>query len=178
VIALFHRRDVAPTDVLAQLPKDERIVSWADVAGGGVVLASPAGLWWPERGCMRLIGWQYVTKARWQERTLSVIEAQVVDELLLVDQPVVSAVLSRPRDLPPTVRKRVEANVVRSELGAIVGGTARFVARRIPGQDGVRWWARLEPGTPDSPQIRSAVRARLAVLAAAWENERETAQRW
>jgi hypothetical protein len=166
---LFARRDAPPAEVLAQLPRDERVVSWADVLGGAVVIATPAGLWWPQDGARRLIAWQHITKATWQARTLQVIEADVVDGLLLVDREPVAVDLAVPRDLPPVVRKRIEANVVRSELLGIVGGKARFVARRIPGQDGVRWWARLEDGTPDTPQIRSALSARLAILRAEHE---------
>jgi hypothetical protein len=163
---LFHRKDAPPAEVVAQLPKDERIVSWADVRGGGVVLASPLGLWWPSADGLRLIGWQYVTKATWQDGVLRVIEADVVDDLLLADRAPVVADLEVPRDLPPVVRKRVEANVVRSELLAIPGGAARFVARRTPGRDGLQWWARLEPGTPDTEPVRAAVSERLAILRA------------
>lgn len=164
---LFHRRDAPPADVIALLPKDERAVSWADVRGGGVVLASPRGLWWPTSdGGLRLIGWQYITKATWQDGALRVIEADVVEDLLLVDRPPVALALEVPRDLPPVVRKRIESNVVRSELLTIGGGGARFVARRIPGQDGLQWWARLEPGTPDSEPVLAAVSARLAILRA------------
>jgi hypothetical protein len=76
------------------------------------------------------------------------------------------ATLSRPRDLPPTIRKRVEANIVRSELLTIGGGAVRFVGRRLPGRDGVSWWARLEPGTRDTERVRAAIRARLAILRA------------
>jgi hypothetical protein len=166
---LFARRDAPPAEVLAQLPRDERVVSWADVAGGGVVVATPAGVWWPHDDQQRLIAWQYITKATWQARRLEVTEADVVDDLLLVDREPVALDLEVPRDLPPVVRKRIEANVVRSELLGIVGGKARFVARRIPGEDGVRWWARLEEGTPDTAQIRSAVNARLTILRAEHE---------
>ena len=169
-MALFHRRDRPPPDAVASLPAGERVVSWADlVGGGGVVLASPAGLWWPGASAARLIGWQYVSKAVWQGRTLTVIEADVVDDLLMVDRPAVAAELAVPRDLPPVVRKRVEANVVRSQVLPITGGAARFVARRVPGQDGLRWWARLEAGTPDTDQVRSAVVARLTLLRAEHE---------
>ena len=163
---LFHRKDIPPPEVIAHLPKDERVVSWADVLGGSVVLATPAGLWWPDGSGYRLIAWPHITKATWQERTLKVVEAEVVDDLLLVDKAPVAADLEVPRDLPPVVRKRIENNVVHSELVGVVGGNARLVARRIPGQDGVRWWARLEDGTPDTAQIRSAITARLAVLRA------------
>jgi hypothetical protein len=163
---LFHKRDDPPADVVAQLPRGERIVSWADLEGGGVVLASPAGLWWPTDDGHRLIGWERVIKAIWRDGRLTVIEADVVDDLLLVDRIPVAVALAVPRDLPPVVRKRVEANVVRSELLGVGGGAARFVARRVPGRDGVQWWARLEDGTPDTPEVRAAVAARLAILRA------------
>jgi hypothetical protein len=168
---LFHRRDTPPADVVAQLPSDERVVSWADVADGGALLATPAGLWWPDESPPRLIGWQNVSKAVWRDARLTVTEADVVDDLLIVDRDPVSVEIAVPRDLPPVVRKRVEANVVRSEVHPVPGGAARFVARRIPGQDGVRWWARLEPGTADTPQVRTEVSARLALLRAEHEAE-------
>jgi hypothetical protein len=163
-VKLFHRREEPPAEALAQLPRDERVVSWADVAGG-VVLASPSGLWWPQHADqLRLIAWQHVTKAIWRDERLGVIEAEVVDDLLLVDRDPVWVEVSVPRDLPPTVRKRVESNVVQSQVHPVVGGTARFVARRIPGEDGVRWWARLEDGTPDLPEVRASVVERITVL--------------
>jgi hypothetical protein len=34
------------------------------------------------------------------------------------------------------------------------------------------WWARLEPGTPDGDEVRSAVAARIARMRADWEAER------
>lgn len=166
---LFGRREVPPPDVVAQLPPDDRVVSWADVVGGGVVIATPSGLWWPDDGAHRRIGWQHITKAVWQDGVLSVIEADVQDELLLVDRAPIAAAFEVPRDLPPVVRKRIETNVVRSELMPVSGGNARLVGRRIPGRDGVQWWARLEDGTPDSEPVRSAVREALAVFRAEYE---------
>jgi hypothetical protein len=170
-MALFHRREAPPRDVVRRLPGGERIVSWADTAAGEVVLETPSGLWWPDGAAHRLIGWQHVDKATWRDGTLTVTEAVVVDDLLLVDQDPVSAVLQTPRNLPPTVRKRVEANVAHSRVLAITGGSARFVARRVPGRDGLVWWARLESGTPDTAQVRSAVAGRLAGLRAEWDAE-------
>jgi hypothetical protein len=176
-MGLFHRRDAPPSDLLGLLEPDERVLAWADVAGGGAVLATPLGLWWPAPDGPRRIGWQFVIKATWRDGRLSVIEADLVDELLLVDRPPLTAEIERARDLPPTVRKRVEANVVRSQVLPIAGGSARFVARRVPGQDGLRWWARLEDGTRDSAAVRSALALRVAELRAAWDEE-QAAQRW
>jgi hypothetical protein len=174
-MGLFHRRDVPPREALVGLPRTERVVSWADLDGGAVVVATPSGLWWPGPEGLRLIGWQHVSKAIWQGRNLVVTEAEVVDDLLIVDRPPVQVALARPRDLPPTVRKRVEANVVRSEVLPIAGGRARFVGRRVPGENGVRWWARLENGTPDTAAVRAAVSARVAVLRAEWDERSGTA---
>lgn len=163
----LSRRETPPVDVIAALPRDERVLSWGDVdasTGGGVVLASPRGLWWPGAGEPRCIGWQFVNKAVWRDDVLSIDEAELVDDLILVDRPTVSVRLSVPRDLPPTVRKRVEANVVRSEVHPLPGGAGRFVARRIPGRDGVSWWVRLEQGAVDTAPVRAAIADRLAVL--------------
>ncbi len=148
------------------LDKHERVLSWADVDDDTVVAATSRGIWWPDAEGYRLIAWQYVDKATWRDGWLRVIEADVVDDELLVDRPAVSVALATPRDLPPTVRKRVEANIVGRELLEFGGGAVRFVARRRPGRDGVTWWAHLEPGTRDTDALRSAVRARLAILRA------------
>jgi hypothetical protein len=108
--------------------------------------------------------WELLDKAVWRDGILTVTEADVVDDALLRDRPPVAAQLSTPRDLPPVVRKRVEGTIVKTELVAVTGGAVRFVARRRPGRDGVVWWARIEPGTPDTAPLRSAVTARLAIL--------------
>lgn len=147
--------------MLEAIPKHERIVAWADGADGTIVAVTPRGIWWPEGDGHRLIGWQYVDKAIWRDDLLTVVQADVVDDVLLVDRAPVSLAIVTPRDLPPTVRSRVETNVVRSEVQPVPGGSARFVARRIPGRDGVVWWARLEAGTRDDAQVRASVVARL-----------------
>jgi hypothetical protein len=163
----FAPREKPPAEVVDAVGKDERVVSWADTADGGAVVVTPSGLWWPDGDGLRCMQWQHIDKVIWQDGRLFVIEADVVDDLLLVDRPQVSVALTKPRDLPPTVRKRVEANIVRTELVSVPGGAVRFVGRKQPGRDGVTWWARLDPGTPDSEDLRSAVRARVKILRAA-----------
>jgi hypothetical protein len=160
-------RERPPAALLERLEAHERVLSWADTDGGSddaVVAATPRGLWWPGNDGLRLVFWQHVVKAVWRDGRLAVIEADVVDDELLVDRPAVRAVLTRPRDLPPTVRKRVELNIVDRQLVQFDGVPVRFVARRLPGRDGVQWWAHLEPGARDTAALRSAVRARLAIL--------------
>ncbi|HET6877471.1 MAG TPA: hypothetical protein VFH38_08080 [Jatrophihabitans sp.] len=165
-MALFRRRERPPEDLLAMLEPSERAVSWADAVGETVVLASSLGLWWPFPDGPRRMPWQLVDKVVWRDGIISVTEADVVDDLLLVDRPAVSARLATPRDLPPVVRRRVENNIVRRELLQVTGGAARIVARRQPGRDGAVWWARLEPGTPDTAPLRAAIRARIDLLRA------------
>ena len=158
------RRERPPADLVAALPSDERWISWADGPDGAVVLATNRGLWWPGDGASEFIGWQHVDKAVWRDGVLTVTAADVVDDLLLVDRAPLAIELVTPRNLPPTVRQRVEANVVRSEVHPVTGGSARFVARRVPGRDGVVWWARLEPGTRDSGEVRAQVARRIELL--------------
>jgi hypothetical protein len=161
---IFRRRERPPGELAARLDRDEHIVSWAQTDAGAVA-ASNRGMWVP---AYRRIGWEVVDKAIWRDGVLSVTEAELVDDLLLRDLPPIHLRLTVPRDLPPTVRRRVEASVVRSEVLPVTGGVARFVARRIPGRDGVSWWARLEPGTRDTEQTRASVRIRRDELAAQW----------
>jgi hypothetical protein len=159
---LFHR-DRPPDSVLALFDAHERAVSWADTADGEVVVATQLGLWWPFVEGMRRISWQRISKAVWQDGALAVVEGDVEDGVIS-DRPVVSARLTTPRDLPPVVRKRVNLNIVKTELVSVGGGAVRFVQRRIPGADGAEWSARLEPGTPPTAETIAAVRARLARL--------------
>jgi hypothetical protein len=161
---IFRRRERPPRDLVAQLNRDERIVSWADTDAGAVA-ATNRGLWVP---AYRRIGWELVDKAIWRDGVLTVTEAELVDDLLLRDLPSIHLLLTVTRDLPPTVRRRVEASVVRSEVLPVSGGAARFVARRVPGRDGVSWWARLEPGTRDTDATRTSVRSRRDQLVAQW----------
>jgi hypothetical protein len=153
---MLRRRDKQIAHVERLLAREDRVVSWA-VTEDDVVVASRLGLWWPAEGGHRRIGWALIDKAVWDSGRLTVTEAEVVDGLFLVEQAPVWVTLTEPRDLPPTVRKRVESSVAQSELAPLPGGSGRFVARRVPGQDGLTWWCRLQPGTPDDPEVREAV---------------------
>ncbi len=184
---LFGRRETPPSDALAHLPRDERVVSWADLPDGSVVLASPSGLWWPDGDEHRLIAWPHIIKAVWRDGALTVFEADVVDDLLLVDREPVAAELAVPRDLPPVVRKRIEANVVHSagasgawRLGAVRCATrprsgrapmvgaprGRHAGRRASARSGRA--AARPAGCPTRRRVSSArvraVRARLEEL--------------
>jgi hypothetical protein len=154
---------IAPVEKL--ITREDRVVSWAR-AGEDVVVATRLGLWWPSDSGHRMIGWQLISKAVWDAGSLTVIEAEVVGELFLVDRAPVTVALTETRDLPPTVRKRVELSVAQSELITLPDGSGRFVGRRVPGQDGLTWWCRLEPGTADDDRTRAAVQEIIEAIAA------------
>jgi hypothetical protein len=156
-VRLIQRRPRPPAEIVALLDPSDRVVSWAVVESGAVVLASRFGLWWPFADGTRRVGWELIDKASWQDGTLTLTEADLVDDLLLLDRAPVSVRLSEPRDLPPTIRKRVESSVVSSEQVSGGGVVMRVVGRRVPGRDGVSWWARLEAGTADTTETRAIV---------------------
>jgi hypothetical protein len=155
-VKLFSR-DQPPAAVRALLDRDDRVVSWAPTVDGGVLMASRFGLWWPFPDGQRRINWELIDKATWHDATVTVVEADLVDDLLLIDRDPVSVELSAARDLPPTIRQRVQSGVVSSELVTGGGVSMRVVGRRVPGRDGVSWWARLEPGIADTPEVRAII---------------------
>lgn len=154
---LFTRRERPPAEVVALLTPTDRIVSWAPTTDGPALVASRLGLWWPTVDGPRRIGWELIDKATWQGNSVTVVEADLMDDLLLVDRAPVSVELAEARDLPPIIRQRVQSGVVSSELVASAEVAMRVVGRRVPGRDGVSWWARLEPGTSDTPEVREIV---------------------
>jgi hypothetical protein len=173
-MALLSRRPRPPAEVVNRLEPEERVLAWASVDGGAgtAVVATNRGLWWPEAEGPRRIGWEFVAKAVWRDSALTVTEAQV-DDVILIELAPKSVRIAEPQNLPPTVRKRVESSVVRSEVAFVEGGSALFVGRRVPGRDGVSWWARLEGNTPDTELTRESIRARIEVLASAWQADRQ-----
>jgi hypothetical protein len=60
----------------------------------------------------------------------------------------------------------VERSIGRWEQVHVPGGTGRIVGRRRPEVDGLRWTARLDTGTPDTPAARAVLVDYLARIAA------------
>lgn len=162
-MALFGRRLRPPPGLRALLAPDERLLAIAD-DGPAAVAASQFGLWLPAEPGWRRIGWEQVVKATWAEAGLQVIEG-VLDAGLVTDLPAVTVRLTEPRNLPVVVKARVEASIARWEQVRVPGGTARIVARRKPGVDGLLWTARLDTGTPDSTAAREALLGYLDQIA-------------
>lgn len=164
-----------PAAVRAVVGANERILAWAGVRDNDqrFVVATNRGLWWPDEPA-RLILWHLITKVIWSDGVLAVTEAELADDLLLVDHDPATVRLDDPDPLQPLreerdrvpvvgdpakltkiIRQRVEGSVVQTHLIRLSEGSARVVARKVSGSDGLAWWARLEPGTPDSEAARS-----------------------
>ncbi len=153
-----------PAELRDRLDGGERLLALAD-DGPASVGASQLGLWLPTDGGWRRIGWDDIVKATWSEAGLEVVEGR--DEAgVVLDLPPLRYRLSEPRNLPAVVRQRVEHSIARWEQVRVPGGTARIVARRRPGQDGLRWTARLDAGTPDSAEAREVLAGYLGRLRA------------
>ena len=153
---LFGRREQPPAEALAALDRDERVVSWGSAAGGGAVLATPLGLWLP--GATERISWHLIDKATWQDGVLSVVAARDTGDGVLDELPARSVRIAVPRDLPQTVRSRVERTIASTRYYRLpTGSGVRVVGRRVPGRDGVSWQLVFDPGVDrDDPAVRTA----------------------
>ena len=153
-----------PAGLRSRLDGGERLLAVAE-DGPATVAASQLGLWLPADGSWQRIGWDDIVKATWSEAGLEIIEGRDEDGIV-VDEPPRRYRLGEPRNLPSVIRQRVEHSIARWEQVRVPGGTGRIVARRRPGQDGLRWTARLDVGTPDSAPAREALAGYLAQVQA------------
>ena len=152
---LLGRRERPPAEALTRLDPDEQVVSWATAADGGAVLATRLGLWLP--AAAERIPWHLVDKATWREGTLTVVAARDSGDGVLAELPPRSVRIAVPRDLPPTVRARVERTIASTRHYRLPGGGVRVVGRRVPGQDGLSWQLVFDRGVDrDDPAVRGA----------------------
>jgi hypothetical protein len=140
------------------LDRDERVVSWA-TADSGTVVATQRGLWLPDPDDPdgpRRIPWHLVDKAIWRAGTLTLIVAVDTGGGVLAEQRPRSVRLTEPRDLPPTVRVRVERSIGYTRHHRLVpAGGVRVVGRRVAGRDGLSWQLVFDADTdPDDPLLR------------------------
>jgi hypothetical protein len=163
-VRLFHRPEKAPPEAVARLDPDERVVSWAPVSGGAVV-ATPLGLWLP--GHPDRLPWHLIDKATWQGGILTLIPAVDAGDGVLVEQPPRAVRLDHPRDIPQTVRVRVQKAIAFTRHHPLPGPEGRgvrrgvrVVGRRVPGRDGVTWQLVFDDGVDrDDPAVRAAAAA-------------------
>jgi hypothetical protein len=145
-----------PEDATRPLDRGERVVAWAVADGGGTVVATQLGLWLPAPDGPQRIPWHLVDKAVWRAGTLTVTAAEDTGGGVLTELPPRTVRLAEPRDLPPTVRTRVERSIGYTQHHRLApAGGVRVVGRRVPGQDGLSWQLVFDPGTdPNDPLLR------------------------
>lgn len=156
------RRPRPPAEVTERLERDERLLAWGRTTDGGVVVATPKGLWVPDG---RRIGWHEIVKAAWADDALTVTCGRITDDPDFVeDIPPRTWALDQPGTIPNVVRIRVNRSVAVTEHHELQpSGGVRIVGRRISGRDGLSWFARCDPGTDrHRPEVRSQVAALLA----------------
>ena len=155
---LFRRPERPPAEALTPLDRDERVVSWATAWGDGAVLATPLGLWLP--AATERLPWHLIDKATWKESVLSVVPAVDGGDGVLTEQPARTVRLTVPRDLPQTVRVRVQKAIAFTRHHPLPGDGrrgVRVVGRRVPGRDGVSWQLVFDPGVDvTDPLVRAA----------------------
>jgi hypothetical protein len=151
------KRERAPAEAVRRLDRDERVVSWASTVDGDTVVATPLGLWMPGPGGAERLPWHLVDKVTWRDRVLTVTVATDSGGGVLDEQPPRSARLARPRDLPQTVRVRVERGIAFTRHHPLPhGGGVRVVGRRVPGRDGLTWQLVFDAGVDrNDPEVRS-----------------------
>lgn len=133
------RRSRPPDEAAARLDPDERVLAWAATPEGSAVVATPLGLWLP--GAERN-SWHLVTHVVWTGATLTVTSAEEVEPTVLENVAPVSVTLVEPGNLPETVQQRFYSSRTQTARHPLPGGGGVIiVARRVPGVDGLRWYA-------------------------------------
>lgn len=129
-----------PERLKESLADGEEILAVAEVGTGGHLAVSALGLWIPDGGEPRRIGWHLVSKAVWQGDALTVTEAEESGlagrAIVLTDKEPRRFVLARPGRIPHMVRQRVEGAIRSRYRKDLAGGGAWFVVRKVPGTDG------------------------------------------
>src|SRR6266568_3498634 len=75
VLSRLWRRERPPPEALGRLDSDERVVSWAALDDGSVVVATQRGLWLPATDGGERVLWHLVDRAVWREGTLTLVTA-------------------------------------------------------------------------------------------------------
>jgi hypothetical protein len=150
-VSLFRRRKL-PAAKRPPLADDERILAFAGATGEAVVVVTNLGLWLPGISGPTRLGWHEIHKATWSGRALRVVPAyEAADHgsyAEMTDAEPLSVTLLDPDKVPEQVRVRVTKSVAYTSRHPLPGGGVLVAARRIPGQDGLRWTVRYDPGTP------------------------------
>ena len=155
------RRPGVPAAARSRLDADERVLAWALTAADDALVVTPQGLWlpWVDR-----IPWHLVTHVTWSGTTLTVTAAAEVSPGVLENLPPVSVRLPEPGTVPETVQQRFYGSRRFSARHRLSGGDGVIiVARRVPGVDGLAWYAVYDdPAQREDPVAAAEVERLLA----------------
>jgi len=157
VLGRLLRRERPPAEAVGRLDPDERVLSWATLGDGSAAVATQRGLWLPGPGGVERLPWHLVDKAVWRNGTLTVTVAVDPGNGVLQEQPARAVRLATPRDLPPTVRARVQRSIGYTRHHPLrPAGGVHVVGRRVPGRDGLTWQLVFAPETDrNDPLLRA-----------------------
>jgi hypothetical protein len=148
----------APPGFTGTLDDEEHVLAVGGLADGELV-ATSLGLWVPAGDEVRRIGWHLISKATWDQGTLTVIEARerarAGDAVLLADLPARRFEVTRPGKLPQVVHARVTGSIRSRHRRELPGGGVWFVQRKVPGT-GIVLQVRADPGTDERAVERLA----------------------
>src|SRR4051794_17155902 len=120
----WWRRRRLPAAQRPELGRDERIVGWAEAAGGASVVVTDLGLWLP--GTPARLGWYEIHKATWSGRELAIVASREVGTgdgyAVVVDQPGSVHTLLDPGNVPMQVRVRVTKSIAYTQHHPLSGG--------------------------------------------------------
>jgi hypothetical protein len=144
-------REGAPAGSVGSLLPDEHVLASAALTGGGHLVVTSHGLWFPDGQAPRFVGWHLVSKAAWQGGAIVLVEAvegETVDNVvLLADRPPRRLGLAEPGRVPKVVHERVTGSIRSRHHRELPGGGAWFVQRKVAGRDGFVLQVRPDPGT-------------------------------
>ena len=166
---LLRRGTQVPAEVLAQLPRGERVLAAAPATDGTWLLGTRDALHLVRSLSVEpveTIPWQQVERAEW-DRDSERLRVSEVGEYG-VRRPVHELAVTDPGTLLAFVRERVTASVV-LQRRVVVSGRSGFtvIARRAPNGTGELSWAyEFDAGVdPEDPQVRVLAEAGLRAAA-------------
>ena len=143
--------DRLPEGFPGTLDAGEEVVVSAPVEGGGHLVVTARGLWIPDGGGARRVGWHLIGKAGWKDDVFTLTESEETgtagSAVVLTDRTPVRFRLADPGKVPFQVRLRVDGSVRSRHRQEIGDGGAWFVQRKVPGRDGSVLQVRPDPGT-------------------------------
>lgn len=143
-----------PEGLDVPLTGEERLLSVAQLAGSGHLVATSYALVVADEDGQRRIPWHLVSKAVWRGDVLTVTEAEesgtAGEAVLLTDRPPRRYPLTQSGRLPDVVHARVTGSIRSTHRHELPGGGAWFVQRKVPGRDGVLLQVRADPGTDEA----------------------------